>query len=63
MVGVADIVSPEKASVPELDIVHPVVAIVMVPPLGERFPLAPTDNAPLIVKLDEVIVVPVTVKL
>lgn len=41
---------------------QPVVAIVIVPADGDKLPLAPTFNAPLIVKLDEVVVVPLIVR-
>lgn len=37
---------------------QPVVAIVIVPSVGEKFPDSPIVNAPLTLKLDEVVVVP-----
>lgn len=42
---------------------QPVVAIVMVPPLGDRFPEPETVKAPLTVKSLDVVGVPVIVKL
>ena len=56
-------VKPEKTKVAELAIVQLVVAIVTVPPLGERLPEPETVSAPLTVKLLEVVGVPVTVRL
>ena len=41
--------------------VQPVVAIVIVPAEGDKLPLTPIFKAPLIVKLDEVVVVPLIV--
>ena len=38
--------------------VQPVVAIVIVPAEGDRFPVAPTVKAPFIVKPEPVVVVP-----
>ena len=60
-VGVAEMVSPENVSVPVFVMVHPVVAIVMVPPEAIKLP-AETFKAAFILKLEEVVIVPVIVR-
>ena len=47
----------------ELLIDQPVVAILIIPPLGDKLPDPETDNAPLTVKLLDVVGVPVMVRL
>ena len=48
--GVSDMVSPLKANVPELTMLHPVVAMVIMPAEGLKLADVPTVNAPLTVK-------------
>ena len=52
--GVPAMISPLKVSVPELETLHAVPVMVIVPPEGDRLPLAPTVRAEATLKLLEV---------